>query len=311
MTELYKKRNFGDLITDTFGFIRNHGKHYFKNYFTINGAFLLIAAVLMYFFSKIYVDFIFGSLQNPMGQMELMESYASWIWAGIAGALLFLLITILHQAFPVIYFKHFEARNGTQFSSSELATTLKSYFGRILVFFFFSLFAIMLPALIVFTLLVVLSVFIIGIPLLIIAIPVFFAFVQQSLFHFLNSDDTYFTSLGEGWNAVYKNFWPVVGSTAVMHILIQVAMGVFAMIIYIVGAIFIFLDIEQTNNDPNAIFSVLGIFLSILFIFSTLSSLIMNNLLFINQAMAYYSYRESVEHKSTFSTINSIGQNFE
>lgn len=311
MIQLYKKRNFGDLITDTFGFIRSHGKHYFKNYFTINGAFLLVAAVLVYFFSKIYVEFVLGSIQNPMNQLDFMESYTSWIWVGIIGFLILMLVTILHHAFPVIYFRHFDARNGTGFGSGELTTTLKSYLGKILLFFSYSIFAILLPAIIVFTLLVVLSVFIIGIPLLIVAVPIFFAFVQQSLFHFLNTEDTYFTSLGEGWNAVVKNFWPVVGSTAIMYVIIQVALGLFTMVIYVIAAMFIFLDVEQNTGNPEAIFSVLGIFMSIIFIFSTLSSLILNNLLFINQAMVYYSHREIVEQKSAFSTLNSIGQNFE
>ena len=49
MFQLYKKRDFNELVSDTFDFFKIHGKNYFKNYFIINGGFLLILVVLLYF----------------------------------------------------------------------------------------------------------------------------------------------------------------------------------------------------------------------------------------------------------------------
>ncbi|NBL65340.1 hypothetical protein GV828_09040 [Flavobacterium sp. NST-5] len=310
MTELYKSRNFGDLISDTFSFIRQHGKHYFQTYFTVNGAFLLVMAILMYFFSKIYTDFIFFSIQNPGMQPAFMENYSTWIWGGIFGFFLFIFVTIIHHAFPVIYFRYFEIDPEKKFGAREIAISLRSYLSKIVAFFVMSIFAVLLPAIIVFTILVLLSMFLIGIPMLMIAIPVFFTWVQQSLFHYLNTEDTYFTSLGEGWNVTFKNFWPNIGSCLTMHILMQVILGIFGMIIYVVGAFLVMMEMNN-SGDPEALFPMLQVIISIVFIFSTLSSLILNNLIFINQAMIYYSHREKTENINSFKTIDSIGQSFE
>ena len=64
MFQLFKERNFSDYINDTFLFFKVQGKHFFKSYFTINGPFLLIAVVLIYFFTKIYMDFVFSMISG-------------------------------------------------------------------------------------------------------------------------------------------------------------------------------------------------------------------------------------------------------
>ena len=42
----YKKRKFGDLISDTFTFFRKYAGNYFSNYLVINGAAIVSAGIL-------------------------------------------------------------------------------------------------------------------------------------------------------------------------------------------------------------------------------------------------------------------------
>ena len=66
MFELYKKRQLGDYIIDTFSFFKTFGKHFFKIFFIINGAFLLIVGTLVFFFLKSNFQAIFNeSLNHP------------------------------------------------------------------------------------------------------------------------------------------------------------------------------------------------------------------------------------------------------
>lgn len=58
MFQLFKNRDFGDYISDTFGFFRQTGKHFMKIYFTINGIPLMIMMVLSYFLFKVYFDIL-------------------------------------------------------------------------------------------------------------------------------------------------------------------------------------------------------------------------------------------------------------
>jgi len=49
--QLYKSRDFSAFFQDTFAFLKQNGKHYFKHYFIVNGIFLMILMVLGYFFT--------------------------------------------------------------------------------------------------------------------------------------------------------------------------------------------------------------------------------------------------------------------
>ena len=46
----YKKRKFGDLISDTFTFFRKYAGNYFSNYLVINGAAIVSAGILFAIF---------------------------------------------------------------------------------------------------------------------------------------------------------------------------------------------------------------------------------------------------------------------
>ena len=64
MFQLYKKRDFSELVGDTFGFFKLEGKNYFKNYFIINGSLLLLLVVIIYFFTK---EEFFGKVSEEFG----------------------------------------------------------------------------------------------------------------------------------------------------------------------------------------------------------------------------------------------------
>lgn len=47
--EICKKRDFGELVSDTFNFFKVYGKNFFVNYLILNGSLLVLLAFLVGF----------------------------------------------------------------------------------------------------------------------------------------------------------------------------------------------------------------------------------------------------------------------
>lgn len=311
MFTLFKRRDFGDYVSDTFGFFRQTGKHYLKNYFTISGPLLLIMVVVSYFLFQVYFDFVLRFDRNGIDNSQYLENYLSNnILVVVAVALFFflflVLMSMLSYAIPVIYFDLYDKNNGNTFGSKEILQQFKSRFGKVLVFFLVTLFIITPLLVLVFVLLVLLCFILIGIPLLLFAIPTAFSWVTLSFFEYLNTDKGIFSAYGQGFRHVLKQYFPIVGSTMVIYIIIQITMSVFTMIPYMFGIVSMVSATNTMNGDDDA-FSTFRIMMTIVMVISILMSYIMNNILMINQGLVYYSRMEFDENKSADHSIDLIG----
>lgn len=316
MITLFKKRTFSDLLSDSFNFFKLEGKHFFKNYFIVNGIFLLLLIVLSYFLFQVYFEALTsGMASNGNSGYNFAEklfnnNFGLIVGGAIFFAVLMLFITLLNFAYPVIYLKLYEKNNGNNFQISDIVKELKSKIGKMFLFFLLSLVTIFPLIVILLLILVLLSFLIIGIPLLIITFPLLFSLMSLSLYEYLNNDSGFFNAIGKAFSYIFKQFWPILGSTIIIYIIIQTVMTIVSMIPYFIGMISIFSTIEENPNSQET-FSTLGILMIVVFIISILANYILHNLLMINQGMIYYSIREKIENKSSFSDIDSIGTNFE
>lgn len=316
MFVLFKKRGFSEYISDTITFFKTFGKHYFKNYFIINGGFLLILMVLIYFIFKVYWEVIFSSLENP--NANYLESYFADNAALFIGSLLLfvtlaVILSLLNFAFPVLYLQLIEKNNGNNFTTSDLIMSLKENFGRLLIFFLGFAF-IIIPAMMVVFVLTFLMIFIlIGIPLLFIIGPAFLAWMTLSFHDYLIQKTGFFESLKNGFNLVKQQFWVIVGTTFIMALLIQIIQGILSIIPYFIGIIFIFTTENSSGFDnPNMEnLSVMGILMAVVMVLSIVLSYFFNNFLIINQGLIYYSLREENENNTPKSQIDLIGSESE
>ncbi len=310
MFELYKKRSFGDYINDSFKFFKIYGKHYFKNYFTINGSFLLLLMVLMYFFFKIYLEFIFttfnGNQFNPENQFASMiqNNIGLIITAGIFGFLLILTFTILQFTFPVIYLDLVDKNKGQNFTTKDIVSKLKKQILRILIFVLGSIFIIFPVLIIVFTLNILLCFILIGFPLFLVTIPAIASWISISYYHYI-SGDGFFLALQNGFYDLTKQFYAIVFSTLIVYILLYIINLIFTMIPYMIGIASIYTS-SQTDFS-NDRFSTFSIMMIITLMISMLAGFIMNNLLLVQQGLVFYSQRENNDSISTQSEIELIG----
>ena len=310
MFQLFKKRDFGDYVSDTFQFFRQTGKHYLKNYFTICGIFLMVLAIFTYFLFQVYFDFFLnvGRINN---NLQFIQSYAENNGAIIiSGALLLfffiVLLSMLTYSVPVIYMDLYEKNKGNNFETKAILTEFKAHFGRILIFFLGLIFIITPLLILVFVILILLCFIIVGIPLLLFAIPTAVSWVTLSFYEYLNRDQPFFKAFGSGFKHIRNQYFPNIGSLMVMYVMIQIAMSIFTMFPYMFGMASVFTS-TQNSSAPEDAFSTVKIMLTIVMVVSILMSYILNNLLLVNQGLVYYSRRENDENISSKDSIDLIG----
>lgn len=317
MFELYKKRDLSANFSDTTTFFKSFGKHYFKNYLVINGIFLMVLVVLIYFISKIYMELIISSAAmkyNPNSMMVYFNNNIPLIVGSFTTTfLLIVILSMLSISFPVIYLKLLEKTNGNAFSTSEIMSGLKANIGKMIVFLLGSLFIILPLAFIVFGLLAFLCLILIGIPLIIIVGSAFMSWITLSYYEYILKDVGYFTALSNGFSLVKQQFWTIVGTTFLMMMLIQIIQGFITMIPYVLSMIWMFVS-SQNLQDPASrtdTFSTMGILFAVIMVFSVLLSYIFNNFILVNQGLIYYGLQEENENNSTKSQIDLIGSDIE
>ena len=318
MFELYKKRDLSANFSDTTTFFKTFGKHYFKNYFVINGIFLMILVVLIYFISKVYMELIFSGITNMQNNPNYLMAYfnnnMALIFVGfIVTFLLIVILSMLNISFPVIYLKLYEKTNTNHFTTQEIINGLKANVGKMIVFFLGCLFIIMPLAIIIFGLLFLLCFILVGIPLIFIIGSAFMSWITLSYYEYILKDVGFFKALANGFRMVKQQFWTIVGTTFLMMMLVQIIQGFITMIPYVLSMIWMFVSTQdiQAQTSKADTFSTMGIIIAVIMVFSVLLSYVFNNFILINQGLIYYSLQEENENNSTKSQIDLIGTDFE
>jgi len=186
---------------------------------------------------------------------------------------------------------------------------MKNRIPKILKFIIGSIFIIFPLLMIIFGLLILLCFIIIGIPALLIMVPAMLSFIHLTFYYYMNSDEGFFSALGDGFDTVKQQFWPIVGSTAVMIFVIQIVNTIFTLIPYLFGMASMFTTLQSGSKEDA--FSTIAIIMSIIMVISVIVSYILNNLLLINQGMIYYSHIENSESSISNDSIDLIGTDSE
>lgn len=319
MFQLYKKRSFGDMISDTFTFLKLTGKHFFKNYFTVTGIFLLIILVLSYFVFKVYFEVAFSSIGTTFGEDPierfLGDNLGVIISVGILFFLMMIFVSLLNYSFPISYFRLYERNKlTTNFTSKDIINEMKSTSGKLLIYFLTTV-LFMVIIFVIFGVFMgllanVMPLFMILLMLLFIFIgaPIMYVWLIQTLYFQLNSNEGIISAMGNGWRVLMNNFWSIIGSTIIVYIIVSILTNIVAMIPYIIGMIGMFGmgSTQDPFSDGNAM-SFFGIMMTVTMIVSLLVSFIGYNLLFINQGMIFYSSIEQKENRTPQSEIDLIG----
>ncbi|WP_348824124.1 hypothetical protein [Flavobacterium aestuarii] len=315
MFELYKERNLSDNLSDTITFFKTFGKHFFKNFFIINGIFLMILMVLIYFISKIYVEVLFSGANNLANNPNYITNFISenifLVLGGfITAIILIAILSMLNITYPIVYLKLFEREHHTNFSTQEIINELKKNIGKMIAFLFGTAFVIVPLAFIMFGLIFLLCFILIGIPLFFIAIIGFSSWIMLSYHDYILNDVGFFKALSNGYYLLKLKFWTIVGTTFLMTMLVQIIQGILTVIPYLfmIGSMLVS---AQNAGSQAENFSTLGILMTVIMVLSVVLSYIFNNFIVINQGLIYYSLHEDSQNYTTNNQIDLIGTDVE
>ena len=314
MFELYRKRQLGDNLGETFTFFKDCGKNFFKIFFIVNGAFLVLLGIIIYTLIKVNFEAIKNSrLENNQLKSDLISYFnnnegLTFVLVMICALLLLLVFSLFNYAYPILYLKmiangkkDFELNDVWSSFLKVLFKLIKFSFGILLLFF---------PVLIIVLIVIFFLCFIIiGIPLLFIAIPACFTFFNLWFYSYLTEEKRFFESLKDTYYLVKEDFWNTIGSTFIMMIIMQFVQAAITMFLYFVG-IFIAIAYFIGNADSNSAKSIepsplLMGFITIIVLALIILGNIFNNVTVIHQGMIYYSLKAGSQRESQ--SIDLIG----
>lgn len=308
--ELYKSRGFSEFFQDTFLFLKLNGKHFFAAYFIINGIFLLLLAIVGYFFSKFYTEIIFGGILNGNNGGTVIDEYIDQN-LGVFVIIVFIFIIIaliagvVSYAFPAIYLKLYTEKGSNNFTTKDIINTYKTNIGKLLIFVICSI-IIAIPLLFVFAICgFVLMITIVGILLIPLLLGAFMLFYSMTLMEYLENKKDIWSSFGYSWKLLTSKFWAAVGSVGLFYLMSYVIQNIITIIPYMFGMASIFTNIENPNQED--IGNTMMIVMLFVFFLSFLLGAILGNIVQLNQGIVFYSLKEKNENINTKSIIDQIG----
>ena len=307
--QFYKKRDFGEIISASFDFLKLYGKNYFKNYILLNGLILILLLIVFWFgFGELFQQMFSSNLD---GQQFFFEQYFTenqgvLIGMSVLAFIIFMLLCLVSYSFPVLYMKRASETASRNITSGEIANDIKNIIGRFLIYFLGLIFIISPVFLLLFGLSALLMMILIGFFLLLLIMPAMMNIMNFTLFHYFHTQSGFFDALRYAFTAQFsKNFWKYWGATFVMYFIINIISSVLTFIPMIFYYVSLFTDPNGFNPDGGEEF---GVFLMLIYTVSIVASFILMNLIYINTGFMYYDSREDLHRDVQFSEIETLGQ---
>lgn len=307
--ELYKKRNFSDLISDTFNFFKKYGRNFIYNYLTVNGGIMILFLLTIVIGYGEFIQQLIGG--NISGETYYLEEYFTnnqgvLIITSVIAFLLLFLMMLIAFSFPVLYLKIIGETGKESISITEMVDAMKANAGKLIKFYFGTLFIVGPIAAILFAVFSLLAMLIIGFVFILLFIPVIVNIVNLSLFHILHTDSGYFASLSYAYKAQFsKSFWKYIGATAIIYIIINTISYIFMIIPAVLIIVFSFTLFEDpSTTGPPTFFFVLIFFT---YLISIIVTFILANLSYVSIGLMYFDSRDDLQREVTISEIDQIG----
>lgn len=309
--ELYKSRDFSAFFQDTFAFIKENGKHFFREYFIVNGIFLLVLAVLGYFFTTFYTDFIFGGLLNNKSTSVFDDYINDNLVLFLAMLLVFMLVAmvagIVSYAFPFIYLKLYSHKGGTNFETRDILNSYKVNVGKLITFILCSI-AISIPMFIVFVIgAFILTITIVGIMALPLLAGAFMLFYGMTLMEYLEGERGIWDCFSYAWDLLKSKFWAAVGSVGLFYLLVYIIQNIISIIPYFFGMASMFTTVSEGSTNSEDLGATMTVVMLVVFFLTFFTGTVLGNVVQLNQGIVFYSLKEEKENINTKSVIDQIG----
>lgn len=300
--ELRINRDFGDILTTYFEFLRQNIKKFTNVFLSYNGVFLIGLLITSYLLVSGFVGLISESsgIYGISGGQSTDETYWYYIIAGgVLFFLIFLVASGLNFSLSTSYILKYEEHKGVDFDKTMVWNHSKSKLGRTFLFIL-----LLVPMYLVLLFVLVIISFI---PFLGNLVQIFMtAWIGVSYVCMFEEDKGVTEALGEGWNLVTKNFWKSIGTNFILALLNFLLLSLCMLVPIIIISVFTFHIIENniavdSSITPSILYTVGLCLLLIIFLYSHCLSQFVNGILF-------YALHEKTYNVNTRSKIEQIGQ---
>lgn len=288
MTENYiqfkKQRELGDIITDTFKFLRENYKPLFKLVFKIAGpAFFVLLLALTYYSYLGLENMDDGSFLGISENLDV----ASFL---ITGAILILSMLAFYTFLygTVFHFINSYIKNNGTVLEEEVHQGVKYDFGNLLG-------------------LLVLSGIILIFGLILCFLPGVYLWVPLSIapailvFGRLSISD----SIGQAFTLIKDNWWMTFFNLVVMTIIVYIIGLIFQIPLFIYYFIKMFTMVQEGSAaDPSSLFDWVYVVFNVI---SSLAQYLLSTIILIASAFIYYDLNEKKNFTGTYETISNLG----
>lgn len=286
--EFKKQRELGEILSDTFGFIRNQFKPFFGTILKIVGPYILVMLIAMGFYMYTVGDiFNVATVYNTVPDLSpiiMILAIVVLMFSSIAAY-------VLAQGTVLHYIKSYIANNGVANYEEVYKEVYRSFW-----------------SLIGLGILVGLSVFVgimfCFIPGIYLAVPLSISFATLV---FLKKD--VMDSYNYSFTLIKENWWITFATLLIIYIIVAVASYAFSLpsVVYMWIKMGIFsgeMDAETLNifNDP--VYLILNVF-------STLIQFLMNIILLVSTSFIFFNLNEKKNFTGTFERIDNLGKSAE
>ncbi len=300
--QLLKRRRFSEIFNDTFDLLKKDGKHFFKNYFILNGLPLLFFLIIIYFFTTTFYGL--GTYQ----QGESFDMFLAYVKAnpvlfiaiGILTFFVSLIFAIIQYGFVPVYLMLYNQKGSNNFSYKEIFDIIfKKKLGKIIIFIFASI-LVMLVVLIPFAIVLALSILTLVGPIFVIAM--LSLWFNNAFMEYLNSDKGVFACFSYGFDLLKVRFWDYVGAIGLMLLLTSFISGGISMITSIFSTV---AAANASNNNERSLLLMVGMIFS--FTISQVIKMFVQTVVQLAQGIVFYSAKEEKENISGTTEIDKIG----
>lgn len=309
--QLYQTRDFNSFFQDTFTFLKQNGKHFFTNFFSISGALILILGLISYYVSKTYTEaLIYNFTINGNNGLQIdqfaNDNLALFILTIIGVVVLSILFWIIIYAFTPIYFKLYEKHKGTNFTLNDILNVYKANSGKFFAFLVFG-FILAIPLVLLFGIvafvLTITIVGILGIPFL---VALFATLYHMTLLEMLDNKRNFWDSFGYAWRLISSKFWHAVGCIGIFYLIAYVVQLSIGFVQSIIQGVQSMTAIQQPVGLEDMSTGTIILSLVIFFV-SFLVSTTLQTIIQVNQSIVYYGLKEMNENISSDNVIDQIG----
>lgn len=305
---IFKRRNFGEYLNDTFAFLKSEGKLFFQNFMKLCGGYFILLILLTYFLFDMFYDSA-TSMEGDKIDSMINNNFGITFVLVIVIAIVSILISINIFTFPVIYLNNMVAQPEKNKDIKGFSKQIKANIRRGFSFFLLTILIVGPVVAIAFSLSAILIFLIVGIPMLLLIGPFSASVVAIAYYEYVIRKQAFFASYQTAFQLIKVDFWGILGNSFILMFLMQ-ALGyltsILPRILYIFG--FFTSSLSEYEISEMGFYKVI---IALSLIIASVVSFTLYTIFLVNQGLVYFSSREHLESYQSMLDIETIGQNNE